>query len=167
MSATCSVCSHARRLELEKDILDGEPARALGKRFGVSKSAVSRHRRHHLGKALTVAMDRQQGRLDGRAEVRHGESLLGKISRLEEDARRLQETAEKSGDVRAALLAIRELLDVVKFLRDLTAPTRGENHEMRLLVEHVQVALPVDPSPPLPAREGGGPRRISENEWEL
>jgi hypothetical protein len=54
------------------------------------------------------------------------ESLVSKVSRLEEDARRLGEKAEREGDLRCALAAVRELLDVARLMRELMPPTKPE-----------------------------------------
>jgi len=132
---TCSACSDARRPELDALIVSGASLRDIAGRFGTSKSALARHR-PHVGKALVRAAERKGERRE--------ESLLEKVTRLEADARRLGETAEKEGDIRAALAAIRELLDVVKLMRELTpAPTAGA---IRDAAERMALREGIDPN---------------------
>jgi hypothetical protein len=46
MPRTCTICRHARRHEIEADLQAGLPYRDVARRYGISKDAVSRHRRH-------------------------------------------------------------------------------------------------------------------------
>jgi hypothetical protein len=45
--AACSICGHPARLAIEADLADGVTLRALQERYGVSRSALSRHKRHN------------------------------------------------------------------------------------------------------------------------
>ncbi len=113
MPRTCTVCSHARRPEVDAALLAGEPYRSIAQRFAASPDAVLRHKAH-VAPALAEAK---------RAErVACADSLLGKVAELEADARRLGRTAEKAGDARTALAAVRELTRIVELLGRL----RGE-----------------------------------------
>ncbi len=115
----CSACTDSRRPALDEAIVRGDSLRDIAGRFGTSKSALARHR-PHVGRALVRAASRK--------EERQEETLLSKVERLEADARRLGETAERDGDIRAALVAVRELLEVVKLMREMKPPaadTRG------------------------------------------
>jgi hypothetical protein len=108
----CSVCSRLDRPEIDAAIVTAESKRGIARRFAVSPDAVERHARAHVGRALVLAAE---ARKDGEAET-----LLSKVERLEADARRLGEKAETEGDLRCALVAVRELLDVARLLRELT-----------------------------------------------
>ncbi len=109
---TCSVCSHPDRAEVDAAIVAGQSFRVIARQFApLSHDAIRRHRAH-VGGALVRAAERKGERME--------ETLLSKVERLEADARRLGETAEREGDIRAALAAVRELLDVVKLLHELT-----------------------------------------------
>jgi hypothetical protein len=127
----CSTCADPRRLELDEAIAAGESFRAIARRFApLSRDAIRRHR-PHVGKALVKA-----------AEARHdaeAETLLEKVERLEADARRLGEKAEAEGDLRAALVAVGKLLDVVKLMHELTGGRPGPEEI------HVEFKFPGSP----------------------
>jgi hypothetical protein len=131
----CASCSDPRRPELDEAIAAGESFRAISRRFApLSRDAIRRHR-PHVGQALVRAAERKGERLE--------ESLLEKVERLEADARRLGERAECEGDLRCALAAVRELLDVVKLMHELM-PAAGD-------VEPIHVTFKFPPSGKEPA----------------
>jgi hypothetical protein len=49
----------------------------------------------------------------------HGGALLKRVSELANDAKRIQRQAERAGDLRTALMAIRELSRIVQLLTDM------------------------------------------------
>lgn len=103
MPKACSLCASPRRDEIDAALLSGASFRDIAGRFGTSKSAAERHR-SHVPERLALA------RRD--AEVRSAETLAEKLSRLEDDLRRLLEKAEKDGDFRAAIAAVKTALDL-------------------------------------------------------
>ncbi len=44
----CKVCSHKKRTEIEKLIVNGTPLRTIAKEFGMSKDSVRRHKEKHM-----------------------------------------------------------------------------------------------------------------------
>jgi hypothetical protein len=108
MPRTCTVCKHSDREAIDRALLAKEGYRNIAERFGISTTALVRHRQEHLMPELVKAHDV--------AEVGRAESLLDDIRRTElrlEDLYKAA-TAEimtpslKKGDNRMALLAIRE-----------------------------------------------------------
>ena len=82
MAMVCSLCSHASRPELEQAILRGEPVRKIAGRFpGISRSAVSRHRRDHMTALLA------------KTEAEHANRLAAEVRGLIEEAHRLRRAA--------------------------------------------------------------------------
>ncbi len=110
---TCRVCLHPKRSEVDAALLAGEPYRTVSDRFGPSKTALLRHR-EHVPAALAEARQAER--------VADADSLLDKVRGLEADARRIGAAAEKAGDARTALAAVRELIRIV----DLLGRLRGE-----------------------------------------
>jgi hypothetical protein len=55
-STRCSVCGHAERLTIDNLLATGAEARAVARRFGLSKSAVSRHLHGHISETWMAAM---------------------------------------------------------------------------------------------------------------
>jgi hypothetical protein len=107
----CTVCSHERISDINAALLRNEAYRAIAKRFGASESAIYRHQQEHLPKALVKATEA--------SEVAQADTLIGKITQLEQEARRLGKKAEDSGDLRAAMAAVRELVRIVELLAKL------------------------------------------------
>jgi hypothetical protein len=113
MPMVCKTCKRPDRAAIDAALLAGDSLRGIAGRFpGTSQAALDRHR-PHVGAAIVRAAERRGERLD--------ETILQKVERLEADAMRLGARAESEGDIRAALAAVRELTDVVKLLREMTA----------------------------------------------
>ncbi len=89
MSRTCSICSHAQRADIDAALLAGEPERTIADRFGISKSALHRHRQH-----IAEAVQAQQALTAAR--------LLRDLAELQVRALALLTKAEKLDDLRAA-----------------------------------------------------------------
>ena len=135
----CTVCADPRRSEIDGAIAARESVRNIAKRFGPSASAVYRHR-PHVRQALVRASERRGERLE--------ETLLQKCERLEGDARRLGERAEAEGDLRCAIAANHQLLDCLRFLREVV--TGIPSSQVSIVLRWSDDAA--IPSPPIEAR---------------
>ena len=100
MPQTCTICRHAEREQIDADIVTGTPYRRIAARFGASATSLRRHRCHLAAEVVHAAETSGHER---------GTSLLEKIHAMEAEAQRLGKKAESEGDLRAALLALREL----------------------------------------------------------
>jgi hypothetical protein len=49
MPQTCTVCRHAARVAIDATLTQGTPLQIIADRYGVSKSALLRHRQHGHG----------------------------------------------------------------------------------------------------------------------
>lgn len=107
MGRLCSVCGHADRKQIDTAIVDGVGVRALATRYGLSKDAVARHADTHLPGTLTRAADA--------AEAAHADTLLTEIRAREQRADELGRKAERDGDLRTALQALREWRGLAEF----------------------------------------------------
>src|SRR5215469_4143812 len=112
MPLTCSVCCHSEREPIERALLGGEPYRHISVRYGLSPSALVRHRTDHLPAALVRAHDSE--------EILRADSLLEDVRNAEGRAERLYKAAEAIlaraldvKDLRTALQAIRAAADVM------------------------------------------------------
>jgi hypothetical protein len=128
----CTSCTDSRRGELDAALVRGDSYRNIAERFGTSLAGLSRHR-PHIGKALIKAAERKG---------EHYETvLLRKVERLEADARRLGKRAEAEGDLRAALVAVDKLMNVVSLQREMTKPREtSEADAERVLVWYAEEA---------------------------
>ena len=116
MPRTCTICSHAQRLEIERAIVAGTSLRTISGQFGPSKTAVLRHRSNV---AMTIARS-----TEARELVRTG-TLLDDVRAGERRAERLYEKAAeilaealRNKDPRTALQAIRTASAVMGEARD-------------------------------------------------
>lgn len=74
------------------------------------------------------------------AEVANGETLLAKVAGLEAEAHRLKDQAEDAGDIRTALVAVRELCRIVELQGRLLGELR-EQQVVNVLVNPEWIAI--------------------------
>lgn len=111
MARTCTVCVHKDRDSIDDDLVRGVAYRDLTKRYGVSISALSRHRADHVSTALA--------KLQGDERRRAG-ALLDRLEDLEDRARRILDAAESEGRPGVSLQAIRELRSILELAARIT-----------------------------------------------
>ncbi len=104
MDKRCTVCNHAERPEIDREIMRGMTYRGLAERFGLSPSALRRHSKH-----LASHLD-QERRREGRSELA---ALLERLDLLNARLDRLFNTAADQRALYVALGAIRESLRLV------------------------------------------------------
>jgi len=122
----CSACRHPDRVALDEGLLRGESVRKLAARFGISKSRIHSHRKDgHIPKALAKAADA--------AAVSEGDALLTKVLEVEQEVRRLAAKAERAGDVRGALVGMRELSRILELLGRLSGELKNRT-EVNIVV---------------------------------
>ena len=98
MPRRCTVCDHPERHSVDKALVSGAPYRSVARRFGLSESAVYRHKSEHLPAHLLKAREVE--------EVAQADDLLEQVRSLQAHALHILERAEKTGDLRTALAAI-------------------------------------------------------------
>ena len=123
MSRKCSICNHDRRQEIEHALLRGESNRAVAQRFTVARGAVARHLKH-VSAALTQARKLR--------EIEDGKSILIQLRELKIQAENLRVRADRAGDYRSALVAVREMTRLVELEARLTGEL-NERAETRIL----------------------------------
>jgi transposase-like protein len=100
----CSICTHAERAAIDRALASGASYRDVAKQFGVSHTAVYRHRKEHVPVALAQAVEAQAKE----RELRDAAALLAELDTLHSRTLTILERAERTGDLRTALGAIRE-----------------------------------------------------------
>jgi hypothetical protein len=116
MSRKCSICNHNRRQEIEHALLRGDSHRVVAQQFTVSRGAVARHLKH-VSTALTQARKLK--------EIEDGKSISLQLRELNLQVEQLKARADRTGDYRAALAALREKTRLV----ELEARLTGELNE--------------------------------------
>lgn len=113
MPATCTVCVHPQRAEIERAVLDGLAMRAVARQYDLGRDSVARHSRNgHVPLALTVGADRR--------EAAHAADLTSRAEELW--ARASQILADVEGAPLLELAAVRELRAVIDLLARLAGP---------------------------------------------
>lgn len=127
MPPTCTICRHPEREAIDADLVTGTPYRHIAGRTGTSTASLQRHKERCLSATLVKATDA--------AEVVHAGTLLAKVRAIEDEARRLGRKAEQQGDLRAALLACRELARMCELMGRLVGAFHEETHSAGLTVQ--------------------------------
>jgi hypothetical protein len=98
MPRRCTVCDHPETHSIDETLVTGAPYRSVAKRFGLSESAVYRHKTEHLPAHLLKAKEVE--------EVVQADGLLEQVRHLQTHALDILGRAEEAGDLRTALAAI-------------------------------------------------------------
>jgi len=127
MPRVCTITAHPQRDAIDAALLAGQSLRDIARQYRVGKDAIARYRNERMPVPLAVAKKS--------AEVARGVSVLEQIRVLATDAQRIGNRAEAEGDLRTALMGVRELVRIV----ELQAKLSGE------LDERPQVNLVIAP----------------------
>ena len=100
MPRSCTVCEHPEREAIDRALVGETSNLSVSSLFGVSESAVRRHKVNHLPAKLVMAQAAE--------EVAEADSLLDQVRGLQDRAYAILGKAEAAGELRTALGAIRE-----------------------------------------------------------
>lgn len=100
MPRTCTICEHPEREAIDRALVGETSNLSVSSLFGVSESAVRRHKGNHLPARLVLA--------EKAAEVAEADNLLDHVGDLQARTMAILEAAEASREHRTALSAIRE-----------------------------------------------------------
>jgi hypothetical protein len=108
MPRPCTVCTHKDIEKINKRLLSGEIYRTIAADTGLSETALKRHKADHIPVAAAKATEA--------VKVARADDLLEDIRGLREKAMCLLDKAEQSGDLKTALLGIREARGCLELL---------------------------------------------------
>ena len=140
MPRTCTACSHPRRDDIDRGLLEGAPLRNIAKRFSLSAAGLVRHNKHL---SATLANSHKK------VEILRADGLMEHLSHLTADASRLKQKAEKVKDYRTALLGVREESRLLELGMRLSAEMESrasadselDNRDVRSLTEEQLLRL--------------------------
>lgn len=112
----CTICTHPERDAINTALASQEPYRVVAQRYAASPDAVYRHKVDHLPAKLAQA--------ESAKETALADDLLGQVKALRNKAISILGKAEAAGDLRTALLGIREARACVELLLEV----EGELH---------------------------------------
>ena len=106
MPKPCSICKHEKRTEIETAILRLEPLRSISRTYRVSEDALSRHKHNsHFLRALVKA--------HSSSAIKLASSPLEQMESIQLEALSILDAAKQSNDPRIALVAIREVREII------------------------------------------------------
>lgn len=118
----CSICEHADCAAIDKALVTKACSlRTIADRFGVSKTALIRHRDNHIPKLVQAAEGARTAQ-----EATSGAALIEELDRLLSRAKAILDAAEQDGALRVALQAIREARETIKTCAELAVTTELE-----------------------------------------
>lgn len=141
MARKCRVCTDPKRYAIEQALVNGESLRQISGRFGISSSALQRHKQNDVSKCLARAAERR--------EASHDADLLERVINLLTQSEEILASARKQGDERLALGAVREARETLalwaKMTGQLNTPApQAPRQPLFILPEGSHVAVTVD-----------------------
>ncbi len=110
MPRVCTICTHPKRVAIDRALLAGEAYRSIASRFDTSTAALQRHKKDHVPAHVAKAKEAEQ--------VADADNLLQQIKALRNRAISILQKAEHAGDYRTALMGIREARGCVETLME-------------------------------------------------
>ena len=111
MPRTCTICEHPEREAIDRALVGETSNLSVSSLFGVSESAVRRHKANHLPAKLVMAAKAE--------EVAQADNLLEQVRGLQARTLAILEAAEHTQQHRTALSAIREARSNLELLAKL------------------------------------------------
>lgn len=112
MAPKCTICHHKQRESIDVDITSGVSNRTIATQYGVSISAVQRHR-SHIPKALAEAKQAE--------DLARSDDLLEQLERALKIAWTVVNSCLEAGDNRTVLQGVKEIRESIKFLCEIAA----------------------------------------------
>jgi hypothetical protein len=123
MSRVCTICSHEQSDAIDRALVLGLPNRRIAAQHGTTEQAVRRHKDKHLPTLLA----------ESQRHVR-ADTLMARLEHYTHSAHSIRTKAEKAGDLRTALAAIRELVRIVELQERLIGEIKDTAATVNVLV---------------------------------
>jgi hypothetical protein len=124
----CTVCAHPDREAIDRALVGDSSNLSVSSLFGVSESAVRRHKAKHLPAKLVMAQAAE--------EVAQADDLLAQVRDLQARTLAILQAAESTRQHRTALSAIREARSNLELLAKLLGELDEQPTVNIALVEH-------------------------------
>ncbi len=109
MARRCTICDHPRRAEIDRTLLRNEDGyRNIAKRFGISESALFRHRQGHLADVVAKGLEAESKPESGTVEPAHAVDLAREHRSLE--SRNTEQAIDAVAQLKAINAACLEVL---------------------------------------------------------
>lgn len=112
MPRHCSICDHPERAAIERATVEGVANRRIAAQYAVTERAVRNHKAKHLPAKLSRAHEAK--------ETAQADDLLAQVKQLRGKSVSILLKAEQSGDLKTALMGIREARSCIELLGKLS-----------------------------------------------
>jgi hypothetical protein len=133
MPRSCTICEHPEREAIDRALVGDSSNLSVSSLFGVSESAVRRHKANHLPAKLVMAQAAE--------EVAQADDLLAQMQDLQRRTLAILEAAETTKQHRTALSAIREARGNLELLAKLLGELDERPQVNVLISPTVQTAI--------------------------
>jgi hypothetical protein len=117
---TCSICSHADRLQIEASLVAGMPLRNIAKQFSCSVTALHRHKSNCLKSAIQAVQEEQI--------EQSGWTALSEMEWLRRQAHLIYTDVRSGKDHRTSLQALGEMRKQTELYSELTGELDRSTH---------------------------------------
>ena len=133
----CTVCAHPRRKKIDSALASGTSLRDVSGQFGVSKSALDRHR-GHVGGAIQKAAQRRGESI--------GDSVYQEMRELVTEARGLLAKMKSERDWRGGIAAVKTAAEILDRLDSMLAraATGADGGVVQIVVHHGDKVKPAE-----------------------
>ena len=148
-------CTHPERESIDRDLVSGMAAAAVGRGYGISEAAMSRHKKTHLPQRRLAAGLAQRDAEAAAEETKRANSLSEWTAKLRAKAETLMLQAEQKGDLRTALAGCREALRACDVMARMSGAIPAAQVNVSVTHNHfqtLQVAI-LSALAPFPARK--------------
>lgn len=101
MPRVCTICTHPKRVAIDRALLQGDPFRNIAERFGTSTTSLTRHKADHLSERMAKAVTRS-----AEADVRTAIDVAGQLKAINSATLSVLKDARSAGDGLLSLQAI-------------------------------------------------------------
>ena len=98
MTMVCQVCTHNKRLNIDRELVAGGNQSAIARNYNVSLDSVHRHAKEHISRQLAAAFQKK--------ELAESMDILSEVESLIRRTKKILDKAEKEGKLNTALNAI-------------------------------------------------------------
>jgi len=111
MPRVCTICTHPEKEAINQALVNGEPFRHIAARYGTSTGALQRHKADDLPSIMVKSEEAR--------EVAHADDLVWQIKQLRNKAIGILGKAETAGDLKTALMGVREARACIELLAEM------------------------------------------------
>ena len=111
MPRVCTICTHPEKEAINAALIANEPFRHIAARYGTSTGALQRHKADDLPSIMVKSEEAK--------EVAHADDLVWQIKQLRNKAIGILGKAETAGDLKTALMGVREARACIELLAEM------------------------------------------------